>query len=716
MGIAADIVLVIVAAFFAGLAMQKAGQPLMLGYILVGVILGPHTGGWTVSNAHEIELLAEIGVALLLFALGLEFSLKDLKPVRYVALIGTPIQMILTIALGFGVGMAFGWDWKASIWLGSLISLSSTMVILKTLMNQGWMGTLSSKVMVGMLIVQDLAVVPLMVILPQLNDPAVGLPALGVAALKAAGFLIGMVVVGTRLLPGLLTVIARLGSRELFLLAIAAIGLGIGMLTYSLGLSFAFGAFVAGMVLSESDFGHQALSDIVPIRDLFGLLFFASVGMLLDPLFLLENKLAVATLVVLTSLGKGLIFGLIAYVFRYRNVVPLAVGLGLFQVGEFAFVLAKVGVDSKSISQDLYSLVLSTAVLTMLLTPLLSGQTARLYRLWKRNVAHEPVASLSIPRIGLEGHVVIAGGGRVGLHIAEVLDRLGQRFGLIELDHHRVVEAKASGYPVIYGDAGQASILEAAEIESACLLLVTTPAVVTTRAIAESALRLNPKLDIVALASDLDDLPILQELKITEIVLPKLEAGIEMLRQALLHRNLPPAQIQEQTERLRHKVTAPRAGNERRKLLSQLQRAEDEFALTWIELAGGSAVAGRSIGDLRIRSTTGASVVGVMRADVLEPNPGADFQLAEHDLLAVIGIESAREAIRLVLNGEGARDGETPASPESEVTAPCPADKEAPQGERPVRRPVSGDDSSNPESEQAADESLPASPETDEKP
>ena len=224
MGIASDIIIIVVMAFLGGLIVQRLGQPLILGYIATGIVLGPHTGGLTVGNVHELEKLAEIGVALLLFALGLEFSLKDLKPVKRVALIGTPIQILLTIALGYGIGRIMGWEWKQSLWLGALISLSSTMVILKTLMNQGWLGTLSSRVMIGMLIVQDLAVIPLMIGLPQLNDPAGALPLLGVALLKAALFTAAMIVLGTRLLPKVLAHIARLGSRELFLVAVTAIG------------------------------------------------------------------------------------------------------------------------------------------------------------------------------------------------------------------------------------------------------------------------------------------------------------------------------------------------------------------------------------------------------------------------------------------------------------------------------------------------------------
>ena len=346
MGIATDIIVIVIAAFLGGLVARKLGQPLILGYILAGVALGPFTGGLTVVHIHDIELLAEIGVALLLFGLGLEFSFTELRRVGAVALIGTPIQMALTTVLGLGLGRAMGWDVRQSIWLGALISLSSTMVILKTLMSQGRIGTLSSKVMLGMLIVQDLAVVPLMIVLPQLNAPAAGLTAVGLAALKAAVFLAAMILLGTKLLPRLMAAIAGWGSRELFLLAITTIGLGVGYATYLVGLSFALGAFVAGMVLSESDYGYQALSDIVPIRDLFGVLFFASVGMLFDPAFLAAHWLTILGVVVAVGIGKGAIFAAVTRAFGYGNVIPLAAGLGLFQIGEFSFVLARVGGSS----------------------------------------------------------------------------------------------------------------------------------------------------------------------------------------------------------------------------------------------------------------------------------------------------------------------------------------------------------------------------------
>ena len=647
MGVASDIILLVVAAFGCGLLLQRLGQPLILGYIVAGVILGPHTGGLTVSDIPEIERLAEIGVALLLFGLGLEFSLRDLRPVKKIALIGTPIQMIATIGLGLGIGSFMGWEWRPSLWLGAIISLSSTMVILKTLMNQGRLGTLSSKVMIGMLIVQDLAVIPMMVILPQFNNPAVGLPALGLAALKAAAFIVGMVLLGTRLLPRLMTHIAKLGSRELFLLAIIAIGLGVGYITHLAGLSFAFGAFVAGMVLSESDYGHQALSDIIPLRDLFGLLFFASVGMLLDPVFLMDHLMQVIVLVLAVSLGKGLVFALISSAFRYGNVIPLAAGLGLFQVGEFSFVLARVGISTGSINDDLYSLVLTVAILTMALTPIVSGQTARLYSLKKRLFRHEPLETLNIPDEGLRNHVVIAGGGRVGLQIAQVLQRLGFPLVIIELDHRRVDQAKAAGLPVVYGDASHEVVLEAAAVASARMLIVTTPEMVVAQAVVVNARKHNDRLDVVARTSDPTFLPVFKKMDVTDVVLPEFEASLEMTRQALLHLRVPASEIQRHTESLRKDLFAPfLSTGGGYTTLAQLRTAELSFDLQWVVLGGGSPLISKSMGEAKIRRTTGASVVGVIRAGHLEANPDADFRFQDDDLVAIMGTDEARRAFQ----------------------------------------------------------------------
>ncbi|MDY0268327.1 cation:proton antiporter domain-containing protein [Trichloromonas sp.] len=638
MGIAADIVIIVVAALAGGLVAQRLKQPLILGYILAGVLVGPHTGGISISDSHDIELLAEIGVALLLFALGLEFSLKELQPVRKVALIGTPIQILLTMAFGYAIGLLFGWERNAALWFGGLISLSSTMVVLKTLMNQGILGTLSSRVMIGMLIVQDLAIVPMMIVLPQLKNPAAGLPILGVAAVKATIFLVLMVVVGTRLIPWLMKRVAGWNSRELFTLAITAMGLGIGYGTFLFGLSFAFGAFVAGMILSESDYGHQALSDIIPLRDIFGLLFFTSVGMLLDPAFLLSHIGQVLTIVFLVIVAKAGIFATITRAFGYVNVVPLAAGLGLFQVGEFSFVLARVGVATDSISQELYSLTLTVAVVTMLLTPLLSSLTAPLYALRKSRFKHEPLQTMNIPDQGLRDHVVLAGGGRVGRYLANVLQRLDIPFVIIELNHWRVEQAKDDGFPTVFGDATHAVVLEAAEIHRAKLMLITTPVAVTASAVATQVHTLNPDLRIIARASSIEEMQLLHEEGVYQVVQPEFEASLEFTRQALLYLNMPVNKIQWYTDAVRRELYSPLyEGELGYEAITQLQDATRLLELSWVALDGDSPLLGKNIGELRIRSQTGASIVGILRRGEMQTNPSPDFRFAASDLVGVMG-------------------------------------------------------------------------------
>ncbi len=660
MGIASSIVIIVIAALPGAVIAQRLKQPLILGYILAGICIGPYTLG-AITDIHEIELLSEIGVALLLFALGLEFSFSELRPVRNVALIGTPIQILLTLIYGFIIGQFLGWDRTASLWLGGLISLSSTMVLLKTLMNQGWMGTLSSRVMIGMLIVQDLAVVPLMIILPQLKDPKAGLPLLGIAALKSAFFLGTMFLLGTKLLPRLLRYAARWNSRELFLLTIMAMGLGIGYATWLFGLSFAFGAFVAGMVLSESEYGHQALSDIIPLRDVFGLLFFTSVGMMLDPAFFIAKGKTVLLLVLLVCLGKGLIFACITRLFGYSNVVPLAVGLGLFQVGEFSFVLARIGLETQSIDKNLYSLVLTTAVISMVITPPLSGLTATFYNWKKRLFRREPLQTVNLPEHGLSGHVIIAGGGRVGQHIAEMLTKLDVPFVIAELNYQRITQCKTEGFPVIYGDVSQEIVLEAAEIEKAELLLITIPSIVAARSIVRQVKVLNPRLNIVVRAAGTEQMETLYEEGVYMVVLPELEAGLEIARQALVHLKIPATMIQKYSDAMRQQLYKPAYENiGDYQLMTQLKNAGHLLELSWVQLTADSPFCGKSIQELQIRSRTGASVVGVIHEGIFYPNPTVQYRFSGTDLLTVIGSPRERENFRLSALGQSPQQAPSP--------------------------------------------------------
>lgn len=647
MGLAADIVIIVVAALIGALIAQRLKQPLILGYILAGIVVGPHTGFVTVGDIHEIELLAEIGVALLLFALGLEFSLDELKPVRAIALVGTPIQIGLCLALGYGLGRAMGWSWDVSLWFGALISLSSTMVTLKVLMSRGLMGTLSSRVMIGMLIVQDLAVVPMMIILPQLSDPAGGLDLLALAVAKSVAFLVIMFFLGRKLLPLFLSYVAQWNSRELFILTVTSLGLGVGYATYLFGLSFAFGAFVAGMVLSESDYGHQALSDIVPLRDIFGLLFFTSVGMLLDPDFLIDHLGAVLSLMLIVSIAKGVIFAVLARVFRYINIVPLAVGLGLFQVGEFSFVLARAGVDAGAIDSYLYGLFLSVSVLSMMISPFVSYLATPLYQIRKRLFRRERPQMANIPRQGLADHTIIAGGGRVGQHIAHVLSRLSIPFVIAELNFQRMSECKRAGYPVIFGDMSQSVVIEATHLDRARLLIVTTPSEMIALSILDQAHRINPDLRIVARADGIGTARKLYEGGVYMAVLPEMEAGLEIARQALLHLDVPVTAIQQYTDSVRQAVYSPMSraasGNS---ILDNLRHFRTMLEMTWFRLGADSPLIDQSIQQAGIREKTGGTVVGIFRNGAMQANPGADFVFAPDDLVAVVGDSGQRESFK----------------------------------------------------------------------
>jgi CPA2 family monovalent cation:H+ antiporter-2 len=639
MELVADLTLVLVAALAGGFLAQRLGQPLIVGYILAGVVVGPFTGGLTVGHVHDIEQLAEIGVALLLFSLGLELSFRELTPVRAVALGGATIQIALTIALGLGLGLGLGWTWPSALWFGALIALSSTMVALKTIQAQGRLGTLSSRVMLGVLVVQDLAVVPLMIVLPEMSRPDGGATRVLLATLRALVLLGAIVFVSTRIVPRLMALVARWNSRELFLLSTTGVALGVGYVTWWFGLSLALGAFVAGLVINESEYAHQALSDVMPLRDLFGMLFFVSVGMLLDPALAWRQIDTLVIIVVAVSVGKAAILAGVVRAFGYRHVVPIAVGLTLFQVGEFAFVLARVGRSSGAITNDLYTLVLNTAVATMALTPAVSGLTSRLYGRFAARRPREALETINIPPAGLSEHIIVAGFGRVGRSIADALTQLGLPCALVELDDRRVQQARVAGLPVIYGDASHAVVLEAAGISRARAMLVTVPAFPDVRAIVGTVRRLRPDLAIVARADGRDAVRALYALGIEEVTSPEYEAAIEMTRQALIQLHVPAHEILQVASAIRRAQYSPASGDAEssRVLGAHIGEVARQLDFAWLRLPAGSPFGGRTLADLRIRTTIGASVVGFIRNDTLLANPDGEARLVSGDLVAVLG-------------------------------------------------------------------------------
>jgi monovalent cation:H+ antiporter-2, CPA2 family len=439
--------------------------------------------------------------------------------------------------------------------------------------------------------------------------------------------------------------VAAWGSRELFLLSVVAVGLGVGYATYLFGLSFAFGAFVAGMVLSQSDYSHQALADVEPLRDVFAMLFFVSVGMLLDPAFLLRNAGTVALVILLVFVVKGLVFAGTVRAFGYGNIIPFAVGLGLFQVGEFSFLIAGVGLDAGTISGRSYSIMLTTAVVTMALTPFTTRLAPVLYGRWRERFPKEAMSTFNLPQTGLRDHVLIAGYGRVGSFVARLLARLGQPFGVVDSNPGRADEARDSGYAVVYGDAATEPVLEAAGVRRARLVIVTVPDPVGARLVVERARSMNPNVHVVARAATVEHLEELGRLGVYEAVHPESEAGLELGRQALSHLGVAVGDVERFADEVRRELYAPitRQGTDG-DLLSQLERVSRQIETQWVRLPENSPLKGRTIGELEVRTETGASIVAIVRGDLVLASPGPDGRFEPGDLVGVLGTPEQRAA------------------------------------------------------------------------
>ncbi|GMU54497.1 MAG: hypothetical protein AMXMBFR33_36430 [Candidatus Xenobia bacterium] len=537
MGLTDDLCLIFVAAVVGGLIARAVRAPLVLGYILAGLLVSPHTPGPKVLELEQIDDLAEMGVALLMFGIGLEFSLSRLSDLKKVALYGTALQMALTALVGMLLIRLLEYSWTEGLWVGAALSLSSTMVALKVLQAQGYQDALSGRIMLAMLVVQDLAIIPIMILLPQLGDLTSGMWSV-LRLLVRGTLMIGVVwLLGRKLLPRLFTLVASHSPRELFTLLVVAVGLGVGYASYVAGLSFAFGAFLAGLVLSESDYSHHVLNEVGPLRDLFGMLFFVSVGLLINPQVVVENLDIILALVLFTILAKAFIFAWVTRLFGYRNIVPFAVGLTLCQIGEFSFVLAQVGQRTGNLSTELYNLVMVTAVLTMVVTPATSSTAPRVRRIWSRwfpprHPSHAQDESLT-PE-GLAGHVLIGGYGRVGRVLAHALSKAGVPFLAVDPNPNVVLRARAAGHPILLGDLSADTILEVAQAQKARLVMLTLTDPVASVRSAESIRKLRPEIPVLARAvSNQHRLDLLAH-GARMALWPELETGLELTRRGLI--------------------------------------------------------------------------------------------------------------------------------------------------------------------------------------
>jgi CPA2 family monovalent cation:H+ antiporter-2 len=509
------------AAFIGGLVARRLRLPAIVGYILAGIAVGPFTPG-LIADTEVATELAEIGVILLMFGVGIHFSIRDLLAVKGIAIPGAIVQSTVATVLGVGLGVALGWGLGGGLVLGLALSVASTVVLLRALTERGELDTPQGRIAVGWLIVEDIFTVVVLVLLPtiapllggdagQASGGDVGLgPIVAVAlALGKAGLFAGlMIVVGTRLVPWLMLVVAREGSRELFTLSVLAIALGIAAVAAAVfDVSFALGAFLAGLVVGESDMSHQAAADAVPLSDAFAVLFFVSVGMLVDPAFLFSNPLPVLAVVVLVIVAKSVAAFAITVALGYTSRVALTISAALAQIGEFSFILGSVGLSLGLIPTEAFQLIVGGSLITIALNPvafrLVEPLDARLRtsHLLKELNRRQAGGLERLPderREALRQHAILAGYGRVGRAVAGTLERRGFTFVVITLQRDEVDRLRARGIPAIYGDAAIAEVLEQANLEQAKLVIVATSDPAETILVVERVRGLNPRVEIVA--------------------------------------------------------------------------------------------------------------------------------------------------------------------------------------------------------------------------
>jgi CPA2 family monovalent cation:H+ antiporter-2 len=550
-------------ALAAGLIARRLGIPTIVGYMVAGLLISPASPFW-VGDLDAIQQFAEFGVVLLMFGVGLHFSFKDLWRVRQAAVPGSLMHMALGGGAGYLLARFWGWTPAAALVLGVSLSVASTVVLLKNLMDRAELNSPAGRAAVGWLVVEDIATIVILVLLPVLatGGDDTGWAAAAFAIVKAAVFVAAMLLVGNRLVPIILIRIAHTRSRELFVLAAITIALGTALASAEFfGVSMALGAFVAGVVVSESPLSHQVAAELLPFREAFAVLFFVSVGMLVDPVEMFTYWPQILAMSLLVIVGKYVFGAVVSLAFPYPARTGLVVAAGLSQIGEFSFVVGQSGITLGLLDTTQYSLILATAIVSISVNPLMFRTIApverwlrRFPRVW-RVANHDGVVAPPLAA-GMRDHVVIVGCGRVGRHVAEVLGQMGTPRLVVESDPERLEKLRDLGVPVLYGDAASSEILQHAELAHARAVVITVPDDTVAQMVVEAVHKYAPDIYIIARASSWFAGHQLRSRGVHDVVRPELEGGVEMVRQTLLELRVPDDNIQHFTEQVRASDTS----------------------------------------------------------------------------------------------------------------------------------------------------------------
>ncbi len=619
-------VAVVLGAFLAWIARQ----PLLVGYVAAGIILGPFTPGPVVSDLHTFEIFAEIGVVLLMFSIGIEFSFRDLLRVKWVALIGGPLGILLSGGLGLVVGLLVGWPPLKGVVVGLIISVASTVVLGRLLIDRGELRSPHGRVSLGITLVEDLAVVILTVLLPALGAMEPGrLLAIAGALARAAAILVPFAYLATKVVPPLMARTVRTQNNELFLMVALAIGLGTAALTQAVGLSLALGAFLAGLLISASDYAHETLERLFPLRDVFVALFFVTVGALIDPASVFANLPLLGLMIGLIVIGKFLIWTTVVWLFRYPLVTAGLAGVGLTQIGEFSFILVQVARTAGHVGDDIYNATLAASLVTILINSAL----VRLVPAWIGSAQlarrRDRAAPEVVQRDGTRGHVVLCGFGRVGSTVGEALDTFGISYVVVERDPSLAQALRARGVSAHFGDAARRDLLMRAGAERAVLAIVTLPDIDPARTAVRTLRAVNGALPILARAHGRAEAEALKALGASEAIQPELETSATLIRHALATLKVPKAMALAYLERFRAAMEP-----------AQGAVAPTPHALPEVQevRVGAGALADQSLREARIRERFGVTIVAVSRDDGVIFNPPPETILRPGDTVRAFGL------------------------------------------------------------------------------
>lgn len=653
-----DVIIIFSGSIVVVFLFQKLHLPSIAGFLVVGTLVGPY-GLNLISDREQVHVLAEIGVMLLLFTIGLEFSLAKLKSSKTLFLVGGPAQIFSVLLLFVVGGFLLDIDMNSAIFWGFLVTLSSTAIVLKALAERGESDTLHGRSTIGILIFQDLAIVPMMLMTPFLgNQESDGMGRI-LFALGQSLTLVFLIVLAARVfVPKLLEHIVRAKSRELFLLTIVVLCMGTAWLTSLFGLSIALGAFIAGLIISESEYSHQALAEVLPFRDSFNSLFFVSIGMLMDTRVILEHPLLIMTMVGAVVIGKFVTGSAAVLAVGAPLRSAILAGVALAQVGEFAFILAGEGLKAGILYHETYNIFLAVSVLTMIITPFLIQWAPKIAR---RTEAVQRLHQWLPGRVSLRAetakfklrdHVVIVGYGLNGRNLSRVLREFEIPYVVLDIRGEVVQLEIGTGTPIQYGDATNPTVLHQVQIENAKVLVVAISDPFGARRIVQLAKSLNPSIHVIVRTRYLKELEELHKLGASEIIPEEFETSIEISTLVLQSFQIPNHVILGKAEQIRREGYELLRRGELPELAHHLRSGTlEDVEVETCRIDEDSPALGQSLHQLAIQPRTGASVIAFMRDGVTKSNPSDKTVLEAGDIVVLMGAKDPiRRAIGLLVD------------------------------------------------------------------